>query len=72
MVYADIRYSCFYMMYELSKLLGKDFFCWKTDCIYYRNTPKNIKNVQRYFDDREMLYKQLVYDDKDRSQEVEY
>jgi len=72
MVYADIRYSCFYMMYELSLLLDKDFFCWKTDCIYYRNTPNNIKIVQDYFNEREMLWKQLFYDDKDRSVEVEY
>jgi hypothetical protein len=72
MVYADIRYSCFYMMYELSKLLGKDFFCWKTDCIYYRNTPENIKIVQDYFDEREMLWKQLYYDNIDRSTEVDY
>jgi hypothetical protein len=72
MVYADVRYSCFYMMYEISKLLGKDFFCWKTDAIYYRNTPKNIKIVQHYFDERKMQYKQLFYDDKDRSAEVEY
>lgn len=72
MVYADIRYSCFYMMYELSVLLGKDFFCWKTDCIYYRNSTKNIKIVQDYFDERKMLWKQLVYDDKDRSLEVDY
>lgn len=72
MVYADIRYSCFYMMYELSVLLGKDFFCWKTDCIYYRNSIKNIKIVQDYFDERKMLWKQLIYDDKDRSLEVDY
>ena len=72
MVYADIRYSCFYMMYELSLKLDKDFFCWKTDCIYYRKTPKNIKIVQDYFKEREMLYKQLFYDETDRSAEVNY
>jgi hypothetical protein len=60
------------MMYELSVLLGKDFFCWKTDCIYYRNTPKNIKTVQDYFDEREILWKQLYYDEKDRSVEIDY
>jgi hypothetical protein len=71
-VYADIRFSCFYMMYEISLLLGKDFFCWKTDAIYYRNNPKNIKIVQDYFNEREMLYKQLFYDKTDRSAEVDY
>jgi hypothetical protein len=72
MVYADIRYSCFYMMFELCKILGRDFFCWKTDCIYYRDSEKNRKIVQDYFTEREMLWKQLVYDDKDRSTEVDY
>jgi hypothetical protein len=72
MVYADIRYSCFYMMYELSILLGRDFFCWKTDCIYYRNTPKNVNTVQDYFNQRAMLWKQLCYDNTDRSIDVNY
>lgn len=59
-VYVDIRYSCYYMMYELSQLLGNDFESWKTDCIYYRDTPENRKLVHNYFDEREMLYKQLI------------
>ena len=59
-VYVDIRYSCYYMMYELSQLLGEDFDCWKTDCIYYRDTPENRKIVHNYFEEREMLFKQLV------------
>jgi hypothetical protein len=60
-VYLDIRYSCYYMMYELSKLLGDDFDCWKTDCIYYRDTPENRKLVHDYFDRHSMTYKQLVF-----------
>lgn len=71
-VYADIRFSCFYMMYELSVILGEDFDCWRTDCIYYRDTPKNRQTVQDYFDEREMLWKQLVFDKTDRSQDVQY
>jgi len=59
-VYVDIRYSCYYMMYELSKLLKDDFESWKTDCIYYRDTPENRKIVHNYFEEREMLFKQLV------------
>jgi hypothetical protein len=59
-VYVDIRYSCYYMMYELSKILGDDFECWKTDCIYYRDTPENRKIVHNYFEEREMIFKQLV------------
>jgi len=59
-VYVDIRYSCYYMMYELSKILKDDFESWKTDCIYYRDTPENRKIVQDYFEEREMLFKQLI------------
>jgi len=59
-VYVDIRYSCYYMMYELSKILGNDFESWKTDCIYYRDTPENRTIVHNYFEEREMLFKQLI------------
>lgn len=67
-VYDDIRYSCYYMMYELSQMLGDDFDCWKTDCIYYRDTPENRKMVTSYFEEREMLYKQLVYGDDNNNE----
>jgi hypothetical protein len=59
-VYVDIRYSCYYMMYELSQLLKDDFESWKTDCIYYRDTPENRTIVHNYFEEREMLFKQLI------------
>ena len=59
-VYVDIRYSCYYMMYELSELLKDDFESWKTDCIYYRDTPENRQIVHNYFEEREMLFKQLI------------
>jgi len=71
-IFTDIRYSCFYMMYELSVILKDDFFCWKTDCIYYRDTPKNRQIVQDFFDNRKMSWKQLVYDFEDNGEDVEY
>lgn len=64
-IYQDIRYSCYYMMHEISILLGQEFDCWKTDCIYYRDTEANRKIVQSYFEEREMLFKQLVYNSMD-------
>jgi len=48
-------------MKEASDLLGDDFFAWKTDCIYYRESLKNIKMVQEYFDQYNLTYKQLGY-----------
>ena len=59
-VYRDIRFSCYYMMHELSVILGEDFDCYKTDCIYYRDTPENRVKVHKYFDSKQMYYKQLV------------
>jgi hypothetical protein len=60
-IFTNVRYSCFYMMWELSQLLKDDFFCWKTDCIYYRDSEENRKMVHDYLEEREMLYKQLSF-----------
>jgi hypothetical protein len=70
-IFMDVRHSCFYMMWEISELLGEDFFCWKTDCIYYRDTPENRKIVHNYLEEREMLFKQLVFSDLEETQETE-
>lgn len=56
-----IRNTCYTYMYELSELLGDDFFCWKTDCIYYVNTKQNIQMVQEYFKKNNLTFKQLAY-----------
>jgi len=71
-VYDDIRLSCFYMMYELSVLLGDEFDCYKTDCIYYRDTPENRKLVHDYFNFKGMLFKQLVYEDEEEIENQNY
>lgn len=64
-IYKDIRLTCYYMMYLLSVELGEDFESWNTDCIYYRDTPKNRKLVHDFFDMHNMLYKQLTYNSMD-------
>lgn len=64
-IYKDIRYSCYYMMYEVATMLGEEFDSWKTDCIYYRDSPENRKLVHDYFEEREMLFKQLIYNTRD-------
>lgn len=61
MVYKDIRFTCYNMMYELSQILGDDFESWNVDCIYYRDSKKTRKIVHEYFDQQSMLYKQLVF-----------
>jgi len=60
-VYTFIRWTCYNYMFELSEILGDDFFCWKTDGIYYHDTKENRKIVADYFDERNLTYKQLVY-----------
>jgi hypothetical protein len=60
-VFKFIRLTCFSFMQEASELLGDDFFAWKTDCIYYRESLSNIKMVQEYFDQYNLTYKQLGY-----------
>ena len=60
-VFKFIRLTCFSFMKEASDLLGDDFFAWKTDCIYYRESLSNIKAVQEYFDQYNLTYKQLGY-----------
>ena len=41
-------------------LLGEDFICYKTDCIYYRDTAENRELVQSYLDSVGLEWKQLV------------
>lgn len=44
-VYNDIRQSTYRIMKEISESLKDDFFCWRTDCIYFNNTDENCKKV---------------------------
>jgi len=60
-VFKFIRLTCWSIMKEVSELLGDDFYAWKTDCIYYRESLSNIKAVQDYFDKLDLTYKQLGY-----------
>lgn len=55
-------------MGELAIILGNDFEAYRTDCIYYRDTPQNRKKVYDYLDERGFEYKQLVYADKENQE----
>jgi len=48
-------------MGNLAMILGEDFFAYKTDCIYYRDTLENRKKVYDYLDENNFLYSQMVY-----------
>lgn len=58
-VYTLIRYTCYRYMSQVKKMLGKDFICYKTDCIYYIDTQENRKLVNEFFEQKDLLMKQL-------------
>ena len=58
-VYKLIRYTCYGYMHSVKRKLGKDFICYKTDCIYYTNTAKNRTLVEKFFESKDISYKHL-------------
>jgi hypothetical protein len=58
-LYKAIRYTCYEYMQIIKKMLGQDFVCYKTDCVYYVDTIENRKMVREFFKNQEMGYKQL-------------
>jgi hypothetical protein len=60
MVYKYIRYTCYNYMVKVKKILGRDFLCYKTDCIYYIDTDENRKKVRDFFKEKDLFMKQLV------------
>lgn len=68
-VYNNIRYTCYEHMMNLAELLGNEFICYKTDCIYYKDKKKNRELVQVYLDSVDLYWKQLVEPPKPKKQE---
>lgn len=40
-IYNDIRFTTYAVMRECADALKKDFCCWKTDCIMFKDTDEN-------------------------------
>lgn len=59
--YKLIRLTCFKIMFDASEILGEDFDCWKTDCIYFRDSEENRKTMSKFFRDNGLTYKLLEY-----------
>jgi len=68
-VYNNIRYTCYEHMMVMANLLGEDFICYKTDCIYYKDSEKNRTLVQAYLDGADLMWKQLVEPDRPKKDE---
>jgi hypothetical protein len=58
-IYKLIRYTCYRYMNQVKRVLGKDFLCYKTDAIYYIDTKENRKKVRDFFNQKNLLMKQL-------------
>jgi len=58
-IYKLIRYTCYRYMNQVKRILGKDFLCYKTDAIYYIDTKENRKKVKDFFNQKNLLMKQL-------------
>jgi len=58
--YRKIRYECYKMMQACKMMLGKEFYAYRTDCIYYHDTKANRKRVQEFFEDLGMECKHLT------------
>ncbi len=56
-IYNDIRYSTFAVLKDISIELGNDFYCWKTDCVYFKNIKRNILLVTNILDSHDLLWK---------------
>lgn len=68
-VYNNIRFTCFEYMNVMANLLEEDFICYKTDCIYYKDTERNRLLVQSYLDAANLLWKQLVEPERPKREE---
>ena len=59
-VYEMIRLQCYAHMHNIRKRLGDAFIAYRTDCIYYYDTPKNRSIVMDYLDAHDLDWKLLT------------
>jgi hypothetical protein len=58
-VYKKVRYQCYRYMQQLAKLLGDDFVCYKTDCIYYVDRNGNSQKVKAFLTAKKLDFKMV-------------
>lgn len=58
-LYKSIRYKCFRYMEQLASMLGDDFVCYKTDCIYFYSSAHNSQIVRKFLEKHRFDYKVL-------------
>ncbi len=50
-IYFDIRFTTYNIMHEVADALGNDFYSWKTDCIFFKDTKENRELVKTMLTD---------------------
>ncbi len=58
-LYNIIRYRCFGYMKQIAKLIGNDFIAYRTDCIYYLHTSRNVRVVRKFLESKQLEYKMV-------------
>lgn len=69
-VYNNIRFTCYSHMMTMVEMLGDEFICYKTDCIYYKDKKENRELVQLYLDSVSMEWKQLIEPIRPKKEEL--
>lgn len=59
-IYKLIRYTCYRYMNEMKRLLKSDFIGYRTDCIYYIDSPENRKIIREYLKSKDLQFVQLI------------
>jgi hypothetical protein len=70
-IYNNIRNGCYEHMMNIANILGDEFICYKTDCIYYKDSEENKQIVQTYLDSVAMEWKQLSEPSRPKKEKVD-
>jgi hypothetical protein len=66
--YKMVRYRCYKYMQELARLLGGDFVCYKTDCIYFLDRAGNSHKIKEFLLSKKLDFKMVRNFEKFRSE----
>ena len=55
--YSKVRLRCYEYMMQLARLLGTDFLEYKTDCIYFYYSKKNVLAIKKFMQKNGLSFK---------------
>lgn len=59
-IYLKIRHTCFTYMQQAAALVGDDFICYRTDCIYFYYSRKNVEAIENFFSSKGFDFKRVT------------